>query len=318
MTAFDSYLEAARNNQHWGRFVGAFATIVAIWLVASALFLVPIAVYLAIQNPTDPEAIALGFESLMQGGEQSWLAVTFAALVLLSIAVFWPAVWLGQVIMKLPFRAVLSHVSRLRRSRFWHASSVAAVGFGLFLLVGIALEPDKISLTDKFGAFIISTLILTPCIFAQATGEELLFRGWLAQQIGRVARNPWVLGAITSAAFALLHGANPEALKFGPAILLVYFGIGAVLFYAVWREGGLEVAFALHWINNMLLTLVRPSDTDGSLVLGNYTLLIYEGSFSASAAAALGQGIVQIGFLGLMLVLLFARWSPLRLRQPSS
>lgn len=94
------------------------------------------------------------------------------------------------------------------------------IGFGFItfflilsitLLIDALLNPGDYSLNDiHFSDFImlfVLVLILTPI---QTTCEEVFFRGYLMQLMGKWVRNPIILSLLAGAIFGSLHFENPE------------------------------------------------------------------------------------------------------------
>ena len=79
----------------------------------------------------------------------------------------------------------------------------------------------------------------------QAAGEEYLFRGYLMQVVGGLARNKWLAVLLSGAAFAAVHGVQSWSL------LLDRFGFGVLMAVLVVVTGGLEAAIAAHAANNV-------------------------------------------------------------------
>jgi membrane protease YdiL (CAAX protease family) len=94
-----------------------------------------------------------------------------------------------------------------------------------------------------------------PLIFLQIAAEEVLFRGYLQQQLAARFATRWVWMVVPSALFASLHW-NPAA---GNAVWLV---IGMTFIFALIaadltaRTGSLGAAVGLHFVNNAYGMLV--------------------------------------------------------------
>jgi uncharacterized protein len=139
-----------------------------------------------------------------------------------------------------------------------------AVGFGLWLVlamvatgVEIALYPDafvwqRVS-AGRYVGFAVLALIFTPI---QTSAEELFFRGYLLQALGRAFRRSWVLAAINGVLFALPHFANPEVSR-DPVLLMAYFfGMGAFFTWLTLRDGTAELVLGAHAANNLFVALL--------------------------------------------------------------
>lgn len=95
-------------------------------------------------------------------------------------------------------------------------------------------------------------LIMIPI---QSTAEELLFRGYLLQGIGK--KNIWAGIIITGIFFGLAHGLNPETEKVGFALGMSYY-ISVGLFFALLAifDKKLELPIGIHAANNVYSFLI--------------------------------------------------------------
>lgn len=92
-------------------------------------------------------------------------------------------------------------------------------------------------------------------LLVQIAAEELIFRGYLQQQLAARFAARWIWMGLPSLLFCVLHW-NPEA---GPAawlILLTTFVFALVLADLTERTGSLGAALGLHFVNNIAGLLV--------------------------------------------------------------
>ncbi|AZU62662.1 hypothetical protein CHR53_16090 [Neobacillus mesonae] len=138
------------------------------------------------------------------------------------------------------------------------------IGFGFitfFLILSLTsiidamLNPgdyslNKVNLSEYLTLFVL-VLILTPI---QTTCEEVFFRGYLMQLIGKWIRIPIVLSLIAGVIFGSLHFFNPEM---GYSPLLVgadYVLTGFIWCYISVKTNSTELSIGAHAANNMLLS----------------------------------------------------------------
>lgn len=172
---------------------------------------------------------------------------------LLGIAIALPIVlWGARVIGRRPAGTVSSVVGRLRWG--WLARC-AAVGFPLMVVqIGVLIawtwhdEPlgESGSGFPGWPVFLLSLAVILALVPFQAAAEEYVFRGWLVQVIGRVARTPWPAVAVASLLFALAHGFG----ELSGFLLLLYSALWWG--WLVIRTGGLEAVIVMHVANNLL------------------------------------------------------------------
>ncbi|MDR1517848.1 MAG: CPBP family intramembrane metalloprotease [Dysgonamonadaceae bacterium] len=137
----------------------------------------------------------------------------------------------------------------------WGAISIAA------MVVSYALSPQDFEWQFRPWQFLVLLLVVVALLPFQTTCEEVLVRGYLSQGLGAWTRNRWLVLAIPSLLFALMHGANPEIKEFGfwlmmPQYLVMglFFGLISIL------DDGIELAIGAHLINNGLAALVTTHD----------------------------------------------------------
>ena len=109
----------------------------------------------------------------------------------------------------------------------------------------------------KFTILFIISILLFPF---QIGFEEYLFRGYLMQQIGIIAKNRWLPLIITSVFFGLFHSANPEVAEMGFNVMIFYIGTGLLLGIMTLMDEGIELALGFHLGNNLIAALLVTSD----------------------------------------------------------
>ncbi|MEM9144336.1 MAG: type II CAAX endopeptidase family protein, partial [Bacteroidota bacterium] len=132
----------------------------------------------------------------------------------------------------------------------WGALIVVMTGVDIFL------SPEDYIWNLKWEPFLYLLIIALLLIPIQTSFEEYLFRGYMMQGIGIMAKNKWVPLAITSVLFGLMHLGNPEVEKLGPGILVYYIGTGFFLGILTLMDEGLELALGFHAANNTIAALL--------------------------------------------------------------
>ncbi|HLN95853.1 MAG TPA: CPBP family intramembrane glutamic endopeptidase, partial [Flavobacterium sp.] len=122
------------------------------------------------------------------------------------------------------------------------------------------VTPEDFAWNFRPVPFAIMALISITLLPIQTSVEELIFRGYLMQGFGVLARNRWFPLALTSLIFGLLHGFNPEVAKLGPAILVYYVGTGLFLGVLTLMDDGTELALGFHAANNLVTALLVTAD----------------------------------------------------------
>jgi membrane protease YdiL (CAAX protease family) len=110
---------------------------------------------------------------------------------------------------------------------------------------------------EKFAILAVIAILLVPL---QTSFEEYLFRGYMMQGIGVIAKNKWVPLVVTSVIFGVMHIANPEVDKLGNIIMIYYIGTGFFLGIITLMDEGLELALGFHAANNLFTALLVTAD----------------------------------------------------------
>lgn len=144
--------------------------------------------------------------------------------------------------------------------RFWFVFFFWGILSSGLVLLDYYLSPADYVLNFKLIPFLILTAIAILLVPLQTSFEEYLFRGYLMQGIGVLAKNKWVPLLITSVVFGMLHIANPEVEKLGYVIMVYYIGTGLFLGIMTLMDDGMELALGFHAANNLFTALLVTAD----------------------------------------------------------
>ncbi len=140
-------------------------------------------------------------------------------------------------------------------------------GFGIITITTLAVtaldyysNPQDYVLQFDLVPFLILAVIAIVMIPLQTSFEEYLFRGYLMQGIGVLAKNKWLPLLLTSVIFGGLHLANPEVDKFGNIIMIYYIGTGFFLGIMTLMDEGMELALGFHAGNNLITAVLVTAD----------------------------------------------------------
>ena len=120
--------------------------------------------------------------------------------------------------------------------------------------------PDEYIIQFNLNDFLILLLIAVIFIPIQTSLEEYVFRGYLMQGFGVLAKNKWVPLFVTSFLFGMLHYYNPEIMKLGSILLVHYIATGLFLGIITLMDEGMELALGFHAGNNLIIALMVTSD----------------------------------------------------------
>ncbi|MCK5400300.1 MAG: CPBP family intramembrane metalloprotease [Flavobacteriaceae bacterium] len=161
---------------------------------------------------------------------------------------------------KQSFRMLTTARERIDWKRFWFAFIFWGIVSSGLVLTDYFLNPEGYVYNFNLQPFLILCVIAILLVPIQTSFEEYLFRGYLMQGIGLIAKNKWVPLIITSVVFGLLHIANPEVDKLGYVILVYYIGTGLFLGITTLMDEGLELSLGFHAANNLFTALLVTAD----------------------------------------------------------
>lgn len=144
--------------------------------------------------------------------------------------------------------------------RFWFIFFIWGIVSSGFVLIDYYMSPENYQFNFQLQPFLILAVIAILLIPIQTSFEEYLFRGYLMQGIGVMAKNKWLPLLLTSTIFGLMHIANPEVEKLGPMIMVYYIGTGLMLGIMTLMDDGLELALGFHAANNLFTALLVTAD----------------------------------------------------------
>lgn len=146
--------------------------------------------------------------------------------------------------------------------------------FGLWVvLLPFATLSPEVSPHLSFQDQLLWLPLALPGLLVQTGTEELIFRGYLQQQLAARWTAPWVWMGLPSALFGLLHWAPEETGALAPLIVAWAFAFGLVAADLTARTGNLGAAVAVHFATNaQSLFLVGMAGNMQGLALFNAVL----------------------------------------------
>jgi len=295
---FHEWVEAARPRaQLWRTVVGVVLILVAwtVWTVVFGLIAIGGGV------------IAPELLRAVQGGDAGFLSFADAAMAMAVMLVTFWGLWLGAwIVLKMlhgrGLASVFAHDGRLRLGQFGAgmAMAVAYLGAGLIYSVAVGNAPMR---TDvDMSQWLVAFVPLTLLVLVQSAGEEVVFRGYLPQQLAARWSHPLVWGFLPAFGFGLAHVLNGGALDlFALYYVVAATMLGLVMMAMVWRTGSLAAAMGFHFANNIGALLTIGVAGVGPPV----SLFVWLPSEAMSGASA------DILMLGLLLAFVLSPLAPL-------
>lgn len=183
--------------------------------------------------------------------------------VLAALATFllwWPALWIAMAAAHRRGLGSIFPPTQRRPLMLFFAGLAAALIFGAATagpsLAFVAVERSPI----QFGDWAARLALALPLLLVQTGAEELVFRGYLLQQMAARFRSPLAWAVFPSLLFGALHY-NPFAPGGLPAAMIVPAAGGIVLAAVTARTGGIAAAWGVHFgVNALALLVIAPPE----------------------------------------------------------
>lgn len=239
-----------KENKFWKYLIGSVFVILASSLSQIPLFL---AVFLSPQTNNLAQLTTNDILNLLDSNLSLFLmSLTFVGGI---IGLYFVAKWIH----KQTLISLINPFGKIRWSRFFFSFGLWAAVVVFTTLVDYVLHPTDYVLNVDWPSFLLLVLFAGVMLPIQTSCEELIFRGYLMQGFGNLARNRWFPLLMTSLIFGGLHILNPEVDKMGYSILIYYIGTGLLLGLFTLLDDGLELALGFHAANNLVGALLVTS-----------------------------------------------------------
>lgn len=198
----------------------------------------------------------------------------------------------ARALHKRPAATLFGPAARTLRD-FAAAAAIAGAVIGVALLLWRATNTPVQNLELRTWALLLPVSLLG--VLLQTGAEEVLFRGYLQQQLAARFASPWVWAALPSLIFGLLHtdpvsaGSNAWLMAGAAAV----FGLMAADLTA--RTGSIGAAWGFHFANNTMALLIVA--TDGTLTGLALWITPYDISDTARIRASLPLDLLMLGII---------------------
>ena len=205
----------------------------------------------------------LGLVALTNGGLaglQSWMLRMQTAdaptATLLILGTFWGMAAGAMLTAKLVHRRPIASLfgPRALVQRHFLIATLAAAGvFAVSVLIPIGISPEKNLGVALWASFMPLAIV---GVFVQTGAEEILFRGYIQQQLAARFSNPVIWMVLPSALFALGH-LDPATYGSNAWLIVAATGLFGVLAADLTaKTGSIGAAWGLHFANNVLAILL--------------------------------------------------------------
>lgn len=289
MASFESYIAAADGRPGaWRLFVGLL--IILVFWVTGTVVMLSLWVGIQLTQGVDRETAMQSMEGLSgNGGSPAVMAV-----MLLTFT----GIWIGVVIAKkalhgVKFRTIFAPDLRVHWRDFGKGILLAlAMTVPGAIIATVVADPVRTDL--DVWRWLLWLIPLAALIFVQATAEELIFRGYLLQQLANWSRSPAVWAGIPSVLFGLMHFSPGLPDGGGYYYVFVTLLTGLTLALLVWRSGNLWAAAGLHFATNVMGLTVIGAD---GVLTGTQLWLLPQSDMSALFRVDMALSALMLGFV---------------------
>jgi len=228
--------------------------------------------------------------------------------VIFQLATFF-GIWLGawaavKLLHRQSFATLISPDARMRWGNFWGGMLLAGGFWAITMVVGVAAVGLPVRTDLPLTTWLIAFVPLALMIFVQASGEELIFRGYILQQLAARWRSPLIWGFLPAFLFGLAHYASGEKLGIGWYYVAVTLLFGMTAAALVWRTGSLAAAMGLH--TGMNVFALSSVGMEG--IVEGTQLFLYDGTGAKALFIVDGAATLTI------LLFVLSPWCPFRAR----
>ncbi len=234
---FEKFISPAIERQEIWRVIVVGAIWMALYLLLSSLY------FLA--------AFGLGYLENLDALREGEFNTPPLMIFLLSSFLF----WILALLIPMWFfhrRGLISLLGGLSRRFFVHMG-LGAAGFFIFVFLLGQLDRQEITLQENIDPTLWQIYLL-PGLFLlliQVSAEELLFRGYLQQQIAARFRLAWLAIIVPSLLFGMGHFTMKLGLETGIMLVAMTTLLGLILAEVTYRTGSLGAAIGIHFANNL-------------------------------------------------------------------
>jgi membrane protease YdiL (CAAX protease family) len=183
-----------------------------------------------------------------------------------------------------PMLSVLTGNNSFRWNKLFWGAGVWFLLMTAYAVIATATGMQKIELQFNPSTLFLLAITSILLIPLQAGFEEVMFRGYLMQGFAKLFKYKWLPLLVTSLIFGALHYTNPEVKEYGAMIALPqYLWFGIFFGICVIMDEGLELAWGVHAMNNIFLSLFFTQDSSALQTPALYRITAFNPLFDLVA-----------------------------------
>ena len=272
-TPLERYIAPAAEKSGFWRVIVGIVLILVFWFAWTVVVMSAYVLWQIASGLPVPQALQSLGAMIEAGGPVSVLfqLATFAGI--------WPGLYVVvRGLHDQPFGTLFSPEARIRWADFGGGLLLAAAFSVATLALALAVVgiPERTAIPPS--TWLVAMIPLVFLVFLQASGEEMIFRGYMLQQLALRVRTPLVWAVLPAVLFGFAHYSGGTALGIGWHYVLVTATFGLAAAALVWRTGSLAAAMGLH--TGMNIFAISGIGVKG--VLEGNQLWLYEPSEAAA------------------------------------
>lgn len=162
-----------------------------------------------------------------------------------------------KILHKGKIKDLLTAATKFRYGRFFYGVAVYGFIFAAVLAIGIIFsDPGAVTFSFNANDFFLGLVLMLLLFPIQTLYEEVLCRSYLAQGLALITRQKWIVLIVPTLLFTGLHCMNVAVADSGTWALAEYFLMGLALALCTALDDGLEMAWGVHFVNNLLATSI--------------------------------------------------------------
>lgn len=162
-----------------------------------------------------------------------------------------------KILHKGKIKDLLTAATKFRYGRFFYGVAVYGFIFAAVLAIGIIFsDPGAVTFSFNANDFFLGLVLMLLLFPIQTLYEEVLCRSYLAQCLALITRQKWIVLIVPTLLFTGLHCMNVAVADSGTWALAEYFLMGLALALCTALDDGLEMAWGVHFVNNLLATII--------------------------------------------------------------
>lgn len=245
--AFDAYVEPARERSELWRTLLGFALIAALFLLVVA------GLAAAVVFAGESIQLGMGYRLAFELNAGTTIFATLSMIGVLGLTI--PSLWLVlRYLHKRPLGSVISPSGRINW-RMWRIAAGVVMAIASLDMV-MTFFGEDVTRQMEISTWLPWAALALVLVFLQTAAEELVFRGYLQQQLAARFQSRWVWMVLPSVLFGALHWNTTTYGDNAYLVIAIATLIGLIAADMTARLGNLSAALGMHFANNVFVMIL--------------------------------------------------------------